>query len=265
MHHVPISIILLTLTLGTATGQDGEKVVVEGEYHEKNLYVNNPMSESGVGFCVNEVRVNGDISSDEWNSSAFEVDLANFNLEPGEEVIIEISHKDDCNPKVLNPNVLKPRATFNVEEIEVTDEELLKWKASNENGRLPYKIQQFKWNKWVTVGEIQGNGTPGEHEYSFEVNPVPGENRFRVKQEGMDGKEKVSSDAEYVSSEPEIEYDYSRKEEEVSFSQETDYELYNMYGELVKKGFGKEVDLGNFEDGTYYLNYGGQTTEFKKR
>ena len=246
-------------------GQNGEKLVVEGSYHDKNLYVNNPMSEAGVGFCVNEVRVNGDITSDEWNSSAFEVDLSQYDLNAGEEVLIEIEHKDGCKPKVLNPSVLKPRATFKVKEIEVDSNGILRWTTTNEKGKLPYKVQQFKWNKWVTVGEVQGKGTPGEHDYSFETIPVAGKNRFRVKQEGMDGKERASEAAEYRSDKEKIQYETERSKNRVVFSRETSFELYNMYGELVKKGYGKVLDISNFDKGTYYMNFGSRTVEFKKR
>ncbi len=257
--------LFLLVSLAPLRGQDENKLIVEGEYHEKNLYVNNPMSEAGVGFCVNEVRVNGDITTDEWNSSAFEVDLSQFDLETGDEVLVEIEHKSGCKPKVLNPDVLKPRATFKVKDIEMTDDGILKWTTTNEQGKLPFKIQQFKWNKWVTVGEVQGKGTPGEHTYTFETIPVSGRNRFRVKQEGMDGNERSSPAAEYQSNKKEVEYEAKQDQEKIVFTRETSFELYNMYGELVKKGYGKELDISNFKKGTYYMNFGSKTVEFKKR
>ena len=87
-------------------------IVLEGHYQGKNLYVQNPFAGSGVGFCTYEVTVNGEVTTDEWNSSAFEIDLAARGLKVGEPVVIKIKHKDDCKPKVLNPEVLKPKSTF---------------------------------------------------------------------------------------------------------------------------------------------------------
>ncbi len=255
---------LLIISITCFAQGNGDKLVLEGQYHNKNLYVNNPMSEAGVGFCVNEVRVNGDVTTDEWNSSAFEVALDQKELKPGDDVVVEIEHKDGCKPKVLNPSVLKPRATFKLENIKITPKGVLKWTTTNEKGKLPYKIQQFKWNKWVTVGEVQGKGTPGEHSYSFETIPVAGENRFRVKQEGMDGNTKTSKSVEFESDKKKIEHEHKKDEERIDLSRETSFELYNMYGELVKKGFGDSVDLSNFDSGTYYLNFGSRTVEFKK-
>src|SRR3954463_12316215 len=82
-------------------------LVVEGKYQNKNLYVQNFFGGSGVGFCAFEVKVNGNITTDEVNSSAFEIDLASLKLKYGDKVTVEILHKDGCMPKVLNVEDLK--------------------------------------------------------------------------------------------------------------------------------------------------------------
>ena len=51
---------------------------------------------------------------------------------------------------------------------------ILKWTAKNESGSLPYVIEQFKWNKWVYVGEVQGVGTAESHDYSFQISTHSG-------------------------------------------------------------------------------------------
>src|ERR1044071_7067750 len=80
----------------------GNVIVLEGNYQGKPLYVQNPFGPGGVGFCVTEVKVNGNITTDETNSSAFEIDLKAQKLAPGEKVEVRIMHKDGCKPKVLN-------------------------------------------------------------------------------------------------------------------------------------------------------------------
>src|SRR5262245_30930698 len=84
-------------------------LVLEGNFQGKNLYVKNPLAVSGVGFCIFEVTVNGQVTTDETNSSAFEIDFAPFQLNIGDPVVVKIKHKDDCKPSVLNPEVLKPK------------------------------------------------------------------------------------------------------------------------------------------------------------
>jgi hypothetical protein len=43
------------------------------------------------------------------------------------------------------------------------------------------------------------------------------------------------------------------------------YEVYNEYGNIVKKGVGHEVDISNLTKGTYYFNYDNKTDEFIKK
>jgi len=107
-------------------------IVVEGEYQLKNVFVLNGGSPSGVGFCVYEVTVNGDITSDEINSDAFEIDLSVFGLELGDPVEVRISHKDGCEPKVLNPEALEPTPTFEAKVLTVSAEGILNWTTVNE-------------------------------------------------------------------------------------------------------------------------------------
>jgi len=68
MKHLFFSFFILFLALNSKAGV----IVLEGNYQGKNLYVQNPFAGSGVGFCVSEVIINGEVSTDEINSSAFE-------------------------------------------------------------------------------------------------------------------------------------------------------------------------------------------------
>src|SRR5690349_20827009 len=129
-------------------------IVLEGHYQGKNLFIQNPFSEAGVGFCVYEVTVNDQIATDEINSSAFEIDMGNFNLKIGDKVVVKVKHKDGCTPLVLNPEVLRPKSTFDVVKQEVAPDGTYKWITNNETGELPFIVEQKRWNKWVKVGEV---------------------------------------------------------------------------------------------------------------
>jgi len=158
------------------------EIIIDGIFQGKNIYVMNPFASSGVGFCVYEVTVNGKVSTDEINSSAFEIDLSVYQFNIGDKVTIVIKHKDNCVPKVLNPEVLKPKSTFNTTSIEVTRDGTLKWTTTGESGKLPFIVEQYRWNKWIKVDEVEGKGTSGTNTYSVKVSPHSGNNKFRVKQ-----------------------------------------------------------------------------------
>lgn len=260
-----LSVILFCLI--SAVSMAGN-IVLEGNYQGKNLYVRNPFAGSGVGFCTFEVTVNGSVTTDEWNSSAFEIDLSVHNLDVGDRVVVVVKHKDDCGvgPKVLNPEVLNPRSTFEVQSISMSNDAVLNWSTTGETGVLTYVIEQYRWNKWVYVGEVEGKGiskTPNG--YSFKVTPHSGENKLRVKQVDYTGVPNYSKPVTYASGGPKIDFNPKKVEDQITFTAETMFEVYDIHGNIVKKGYSGKIDATNLSKGLYYLNYDNQTSEFMKK
>jgi hypothetical protein len=258
---------ILTLMLASATPLAAGTIVLEGHYQGKNLFIQNPFSEAGVGFCVYEVTVNDKIATDEINSSAFEVDLGNYGLKIGDVVVVKISHKDGCTPLVLNPEVLKPKSTFDIVKQEVGTDGTYRWTTTNETGELPFTVEQKRWNKWVKVGEVMGKGTPGEHSYEFKVTPHSGENTFRVRQTDLTKKSRFGDSVKYTDpAVPAVTWSPVKPKDEVLFSAPTLFEVYDQYGNIVKRGYANKIDVSTLKRGLYYLNYDNKTGEtFIKR
>jgi hypothetical protein len=145
----------------------------------------------------------------------------------------------------------------------ISETGLLKWSTKNESGALPYVIETFKWNKWIPVGEVNGLGSPDNHDYAFQVIMHSGENKFRVKQKGSAGMPRYSKEISVNSSTQKPSFAVS-KNKSIDFSNETAYEVYDSYGVVVKKGFGKNIGIDNLKKGTYYLCYDNLVTEFSK-
>jgi hypothetical protein len=251
-------LVTFTLKVNSAT------LVVEGKYQNKNVFVQNAFNSNGVGFCAQEIKVNGKITTDETNSSAFEIDLASLQLKYGENVTIEIVHKDGCTPKVLNMEDLKPKPTFEVLAMNISPAGLLTWTTKNEAGSLPYIVEQFKWNKWIPIGEVDGFGSPETHNYTFQVTMHSGENKYRVKQKGLNSFSKYSQEVSVKSAKNKPSFAIARGNAGIDFNDETGYEVYDAYGVVVKKGFGKQIKTDNLPKGQYYLCYDNTMTEFKK-
>lgn len=242
-------------------------IVLEGNYQGKNIFVQNPFSEAGVGFCVYQVTVNDKVATDEINSSAFEVDLSSFGLKVGDNVTIKIMHKDGCTPKVLNPEVLKPKSTFDIVKQSVAPDGTYTWTTTNETGEVPFIVQEKRWNKWIRVGEVPGDGTPGEHNYSFKVVPHSGENTYRVKQTDLSKRSRFSESVTFTDpSVAAVTWTYDKKTEKINLSTGSLYEVYDQFGNIVKRGYATDIDVADLKKGMYYLNYDNKTGEtFIKR
>jgi hypothetical protein len=240
------------------------EIEINGSYQGDNLYVQNPYAESGVGFCVFEVMVNGRTTTDEINSNSFEIDLSVFRFAIGEPVHVLIKYKEGCEPAVINPEVLAPRASFNTIDIAVKDDQII-WKTNHEAGSLPYIVEQYRWNKWVQVGEVAGKGVPGTHEYSLPVRMHSGENRFRVRQSDHNRKRQLSPEVVVEKNKPEVSLASMKVEDNLVFSEPTLYEIYDIYGRIVFKGYDDTISVRGLERGEYYLNFDNQMSVFTKQ
>ncbi len=259
------SFLLFLVTFVFAANGIAGVLILEGKYQSKNLFVQNGYAGNGVGFCTYEIRINGKVSADELNSTAFEIDFEASDIKPGTSVVVEIKYKDDCMPKILNPEALKPRVTFEVVNIAIDKNGLLNWSTKNESGALPYVVEQFRWNKWIPVGEVQGSGLSTINNYSFQTTAHSGENKFRVKQKGYSGAEKLSKNIVFNSTSKQPTFEVKKDNAAILFSASTMYEVYDAYGNIVKRGFGSDLDISNMQKGSYYLCFDNIMADFKKK
>lgn len=261
--------LLILFTIFSLSGLVRAALSVEGTYQGKNLYVQNPMDDDGFGYCATKVTVNGDIMPGGTSMGAFEIDFSLFNIEIGDPVFIVIEHHDGCKPKILNPEVLLPRSTYNVESISITKEGQLKWTTSGEQGKLPFVIEHYRWNKWVSIGEVEGKGSGGNNNYEFSVSPHSGENTVRIVQIDHSGTKRPSKEVRFVSDAPKVTKTPTKVKNEIKFvangkPAETRYEIYDAYGNIVKKGVGSSVNCSNLLRGVYYINFDNVNEKFIK-
>ncbi len=149
--------------------------------------------------------------------------------------------------------------------IKISNTGLLEWETKNETGKLPFIVEQFRWNKWIKIGEVEGKGTATNNAYSFQVVPHSGENMFRVKQIDYTNEPNISKTSRYRANTAEVNLKALKITKMLEFTSETMYEIYDSYGNIVKKGFSASVDCENLKKGIYYINYDNKTEEFIKK
>jgi len=260
--------LLVSITFTNRSVKADNEIKIEGIFQGENLFVMNPFASSGVGFCIFEVQVNGKVSSDEINCSAFEIDLSAYHLSKGDPVAIIIKHKDGCTPKVLNANVLKPKTTFNTVSIKIDKTGNISWVTKDETGSLPFIVEQFKWKKWITVAQVDGKGLPAQTNYSVKVNLHSGINKFRVKQIDYTKKPRYTPEVTVNNLQPDVTFqpgNNGKTTGSVTFSRSTDYEIYDFYGKRLAKGTGTMVNVSSFPKGTYFINYDSKSESFEKK
>lgn len=228
--------------------------VYTGVYQGKDLYVKNPFSSDGVGFCVFEVKVNGKITSDEVNSSAFAIDLAQFGFNVGQPVEVIIRTKDECEPHLINPNAIAPSSTCTVNDISLSTSQV-HFKTTGETADLPFFIEQFKWNKWVVVAVVEGKGSASKmNSYAIDIPVVDGINRVRVRQDDGKGPHYLM-EKDLTAKAPDVTLLQDKVTDKIEFTGSTNFEVYDAFGVLIQTGTNHIIDCRNWDAGLYYLNF----------
>lgn len=260
---------LYFLTIQTDLFAQVELLSLEGTYQEKNLLVNNPPMADGFGFCISKVLVNGEILPAVIQTSHFEIDFTLFHLKKGAEVFVVLEHAPGCAPRFLNPVILLPNSTFDCSSITAQKDGLVKWTTTNEQAVLDFSIEQFKWGRWVEVGQVKGKGTRGPNNYQFQLTPHSGKNTVRVSQTDSSGKPRVSKSTSFNSQVAAVTFSPTKVHSTITFKSKgqvikTKYEIYDAYGNLLKTGYSSSVDCRNIVNGVYFINYDNKTEKFIK-
>lgn len=131
------------------------------------------------------------------------------------------------------------------------------------NMNASINIQQFRWNKWITVQQIEIRDV---HDTCFTAS-VPmhsGENLFRL-QETDSGRVVFIGNTVRVEHGSAITDGVSIKyglNDTIVVGFATMWEIYDSYGNLLRKGTSERIPLNGLEEGGYYLNYDNRTTQF---
>ncbi|HNW90025.1 MAG TPA: hypothetical protein PKN48_10200 [Bacteroidales bacterium] len=240
-----------------------EEIILKGNYYGFNLHVLNPGKDGS--FCVTEVLVNNQKTQDEINSNAFEIDFSLLNLKIGDPVTVVIKYKNGCKPEVVNPKALQPSENVAFLSPKADKSGKIVWGIKGDLMEEPLIIEQFRWNKWIKVGELAATDTVKKNSYSFEFIPHTGINQFRIFFNDANGNQVYSKLIKYTSRNPEITLVSSKVTDKLVFSADTQYEIFDLKGNFISEGFAKEVEVIDLEKGKYWLNFDNKSVNFTKK
>jgi len=253
--------LLLSLIL-FVTGAKAGILTVSGVYQGKNLYVQNPFTGNMKDFCTNDVFVNDVKVMTNIQSSAYEIDLSNLKL--NDPVTVKITHKDDCKPKILNPQVIRASSNFQFSSFNI-DPESITWATKGEKPRGKFFVEHFINNSWVTVKEVSGKESGMLNNYEIKAAHHSKLNKYRIKYLESDGQVFYSQVIEFNSDLPAISWYPKRITDKIYLSREADFEVLDAYGNVVRKGVGKEINMADLSAGVYYLNVDNTTNKVLKK
>ena len=256
---------LIIFLLNVFITLNAQELKISGNYLGKNLYILNPSTDVANVFCVDQVLVNGKVTTDEINANSFEIDFSAISIEIGAAVEVVIKHKANCTPKVINPEVLKQQGSFTFASAKFDKTGKIIWTIKGTAGDGLFIIEQFKWQKWVDVGDASATEATANGIFSFSPKPHSGSNIFRVRKADSKGLQVFSKEVKLISKIPEVTLINPKVSNELSFSAETAYEIYDDKGNFMLDGTAQKVDVTNLVKGKYWVNFDNKSENFTKK
>ncbi len=262
-----ILVILFSFKLSTSFGlncvQDTQKLLIFGNYFGKNIYVLNP-SKSDI-YSVLNVFVNDAPAYDEILSNSFEIDLSDFKI--GAQIKICIIY----DPKIGTPTIYNPKDLLQKKEIQFTNvnvnrkNPIITWHIEGDDIEQDIELEHFRWNNWITIEAITPSEVPNFPKFETTFEPHSGKNLLRLKYTDEDGHIYFSNNIKFNSRTTVIHLLSDKVKTNLEFTDETQYEIFNMTGNLLLYGKDISVDVSELEKGQYIVNFDNKTIEFIKR
>lgn len=252
--------IMLLLMPGVLEAQ--AELFVTGEYQGKSLYVQNPLSADRVNFCALSVFLNGELVISHPKTSAFAVDLSH--LEIGDAVYVRILHRDGCEPKIINPQVIRSKSAFRFLDITV-DGISVNWTTAGEMPFGKYFIEQYRNRKWANVASINGKGDFNWNQYSHLPNHHTGENRYRIKYLQGESQMFFSRVVTYFHDVEPVSFYPAMATDKITLSRESDFSIQDSQGNVLISGKASEIQLNNLTSGLYILFVDNREERFVKK
>lgn len=131
-------------------------------------------------------------------------------------------------------------------------------------------LENLRFNRWVVIDSIDTRKKGYDTCYFSHVELLTLRNNFRVSTFSPEQKKRVISSDSYVvekklNNDSCSRIDNYRPTTLINFKCEVQWEVYDQYGNMVKKGFGKTIDVSSLPKGGYFLNTPYSSMEFLKQ
>ncbi|WP_053404398.1 hypothetical protein [Persicobacter sp. CCB-QB2] len=242
-----------------ALGVAGE-LVIRGLYQGRDLYVQNPELPDG-GFATAEVFLNGTKVLAHPTSSAYTIPLNTLKVDDSVKVLI--TYDGSLPPKVINPQVLRPKVKFTFLAISV-NEQNINWTVDGNGLGGTFILQRLVEGKWTIAGSHQSDNMDRES-FQLPVTHQEGNNRYRIRFLASVGKTFYSKVVDYENFQDPVTFYPERVSTKLYLNKAVAYEVEDAYGNFIVGGAGKEIDMSQAETGLYYLIVGEQRKKFYKK
>jgi len=238
-----------------------QKVVYEGTYQGSNISVKNSFIPDCNCYAIKKILLNDQNLTFKENK-VIPINLSHLNK--GQYISLVITYKGNIKPILTNYEAIQSPSTYKLISLRV-GEDWVKLTTQNETSQEPFILERYAYNKWIKVASVKGQGPAGFSNYTFDVEHFSGENKYRVKQRSLNRKYRITPPVIYHSDKKPVTFYPERVDHSIFLSRIADYQIFDQYGRLIKKGIEHQIPLVHLKPGVYYLYVDGQVKRFYKK
>lgn len=133
----------------------------------------------------------------------------------------------------------------------------IKWTTINEKANAKFDVEEWRWAKWVIIGQINGTGN-GNYSCSFLADTT-----CRIYQVRITSGQYHSASINYPNP-IKIDISGSCSKQVIRFHHMTKFEVWDKYENKILSGCDSILIFSDFKKGNYHLNVGDKLTQFFK-
>lgn len=240
----------------------GKDSYYRGFYQGENVFVRNPYLGQDNGFCISEIYLNGELVVENPTVSAYEIDLQE--LEQETRVVIRIVHNDDCQPELINPEVIQGDLKFSWLKVYVDQNQII-WITTKESKNGFYIVEKDTEDGWFPLDTVKTKGGIFINQHSLELDHIKGDNLYRVQYHEPDMEVKLSESFNFHSDKSEISHAIDEENWIIEFTEEVSFLLYNNNSRIIKRGKDVSCNIRKLPKGRYMIKYDGKEVYFDKK
>jgi hypothetical protein len=240
-----------------------DSLIASGRYYNANVFIYNPDIDNG--YSIQAITINGDTLKGNLSTNGIELDFSVLGLNEGSPIQIRIFYKSGAKPTIVNPEVLASNQNLRFSRPKFIKGHL-QWRLTGSLSDSPIYIEHFEWGEWRLAGEVDPLDTIRNKLYQYDIPSHSGVNRVRLFTFDGQHKKVESKELRYsVSKDMAVTLATTKIKDDVVFSRETHYELFDNNGILLKSGTDRYVNMRDLPKGLYWLNYDNFTIQIKKK
>jgi hypothetical protein len=160
----------------------------------------------------------------------------------------------------LNSFAHQEKDSSKIVSITIGKDGILNWTTNNDQNKTPFDIEEYRWNKWIKIGEVEAINSSETLSYTFNSIQNSGENQIRVLHKN---EPTVFRSVKWTSELPVVKFTVNKDVKAIQFTAETLFEIWDTNGNVIKRGLSSYIDYKDIPAGSYILNFDNSIAKIK--